>query len=92
MEWRITFFVRDVESTPEGWLVRGEAGLGPPEVGDEFSFVHHDDQSIDDQVRLRITEANRHQIRLVVERPVERVTLRAGDILGGEAEVESPRS
>jgi hypothetical protein len=41
VEWRITFFVRSAEKSPDGWVVHGEAGLGPPEVGDEFFFVQH---------------------------------------------------
>lgn len=83
MEWRITFFVKDAETTPDGWIVTGEAGLGPPVVGDEFSFVHHEDDRSEEHARLLITEAEPTLLRLATE---DRVSLRSGDILGGETE------
>ena len=83
MQWRITFFVRDAERTPDGWIVTGEAGLGPPKVGDEFSFVHHEVDRTEDRATLSITEAAPDRLRLMTDAAI---TLRDGDILGGETE------
>ena len=80
---RITFFVKDAESTADGWTVTGEAGLGPPVAGDEFSFVHHEDDRTEDHARLLIAEAEPTRLRLATE---NHVSLRSGDILGGETE------
>src|SRR5581483_3324441 len=88
VEWRITFFVHEAERTADGWLVQGEAGLGPPEAGDQFSFVHHEDLQTEDPIRLRITEADPRTLRLVGGHEAR---LRPGDILGGEVGTGSPR-
>lgn len=83
MEWRITFFVDDAERTPTGWLVRGEVGLGPPAVGDEFTFVHHQDVELEEQLTLRVERLNGPELTVWASQDV---VLRKGDILGGEVE------
>jgi hypothetical protein len=83
VDWRITYFVNSAERTPEGWLVHGERGLGPPTNGDVFSFVHHQDSGQDDEVVLRIKKYDESFVLLAA---TEQVELRAGDILGGEVE------
>jgi hypothetical protein len=81
VEWRITFFVQDAEPTPDGWIVTGERGLGPPLPGDAFSFVHHEDDHSEDDAVLRIAEAAPNWLRLVTQ---QQLRLRAGDVLGGQ--------
>jgi hypothetical protein len=83
MEWRITFFVEEAEPTSDGWIVTGERGLGPPEAGDAFSFVHHEDDHSEDVAVLRVVEAAPDRLRLVTQ---DRLRLRQGDILGGEVD------
>jgi hypothetical protein len=83
VEWRITFFVKDAERTADGWIVTGETGLGPAQVGDEFSFVHHEDDHTQDLATLSIAEAAQDRLRLTT---AQSIALRCGDILGGEAE------
>ena len=78
---RITFFVNEAESTPDGWVVTGESGLGPPQQGDEFAFVQHEDDRTEEQAALRVVEATPSRLRVVTSRSVR---LRQGDILGGE--------
>lgn len=78
---RISFFVTQPESVPDGWHLVGEVGLGPIEVGDEFTFVHHNDTGTDEPVSLRV---------LVLDEPDLRVSgdggelIRPGDILLAE--------
>jgi hypothetical protein len=82
VQWRITFFVNDADRTPDGWTIRGEAGLGPPEPGDEFSFVQHRDHHLDeDRVALRVMEIRSGSLRVSGGTDI---MLRQGDILGGE--------
>jgi hypothetical protein len=83
VEWRITYFVESVEWIADGWWVRGEAGLGPPATGDEFSVVIHPDTATEDRVALRI---QRYDVSSMVVVPSSEVDLRPGDILGGEVE------
>lgn len=51
---RISFFVSQSESVRDGWRLVGEVGLGPIEVGDEFTFVHHNDAGTDESLSLRV--------------------------------------
>lgn len=83
VESRITFFVEAAEATQDGWIVTGERGLGPPEIGDMFSFVDHQDDQTEDIAALAIVEAAPDRLRLVSRQPVR---LRAGDVLGGVVE------
>jgi hypothetical protein len=83
VEWRITFFVKSAERTADGWIVTGETGLGPPQVGDEFSSVHHEDDHTEDLATLSIAEASHDRLRLTT---LQSLTLRSGDILGGDTE------
>jgi|tagenome__1003787_1003787.scaffolds.fasta_scaffold20977120_2 hypothetical protein len=80
---RITFFVEGVEPTPDGWIVRGVCGVGPPQQGDAFSFVHHLADDPDDDAVLRVVETAPDWLRLVSQQPLR---LRAGDFLGGDPE------
>lgn len=81
VQWRVTFFVNDADRTPDGWTIRGEAGLGPPEPGDEFSFVQHRDHLDEDRVAFRVLEIHSGSLRVSGGTDV---VLRKGDILGGE--------
>jgi hypothetical protein len=83
VEWRITFFVESAERTPEGWVVEGEAGLGPPAAGDAFTFVQHQGDQSEDRLVMTITEAEPRRLRLATTGDA---VLTRGDILGGEAE------
>ena len=78
---RITFFVADAQATATGWVVRGEVGLGPIAIGDDFSFVHHQDVHDEEPVGLEVRSIGDGSLEVVGER---RGRLRAGDILGGE--------
>jgi hypothetical protein len=83
VEWRITYFVKSALPTPDGWLVEGEPGLGPPQAGDEFSFVLHQDVGREDLVILRVERYDGLSMLVV---PNDEVELRADDILGGEVD------
>lgn len=78
---RITFFVDSAERFGSGWQVRGEVGLGPIEEGDEFTFVHHHDDGEEERLTLRVTRFDGSELVIASAREV---TLRRGDILGGE--------
>lgn len=79
VERRITFFVDEVQSSAEGWVLTGEVGLGPLDVGDRFSFVHHQDSEREDVVELVVLAISETRLYLS---PAE-ADLRHGDILGG---------
>jgi hypothetical protein len=83
VEWRITYLVNRAERTADGWVVYGDRGLGPPAEGEQFSFVHHQDTGLDDEVVLRIESYDDSSMWLATTESVE---LRPGDILGGEVE------
>lgn len=83
MTWRITCFVSDVERTADGWLLRGEVGLGPPHVGDRFFFVQPGQAEPEFAANLRVVEVEGAVLR--VRGTAERV-LGPGDMLGGEVE------
>lgn len=83
MEWRLTFFVESAERRQHGWQVAGESGLGPPQMGDTFSFVQHQDTGREDWTLLRVVEADE---RFLVLEGGTKVDLRRGDILGGEVQ------
>ena len=51
---RISFFVSQSVPAPDGWRLAGDVGLGPSEVGDEFTFVHDDDTGTDESLSLRV--------------------------------------
>jgi hypothetical protein len=51
---RISFFVSQSEPVPDWWRLAGEVGLGPIEVGDEFTFVHRTDTGTDEPLSLRV--------------------------------------
>ena len=82
VDWRITFFVSDAERTQDGWTVRGEVGLGPPAVGDCFSFVQHPGSDEERDV-LRVEDVTDSSLRLSGGTGL---TLTKGDILGGEVQ------
>ena len=81
VERRITFFVESAERVGSGWRVRGEVGLGPIEEGDEFTFVHHQDNGEEERLTLRVARFGGSELVIASGREV---TLRRGDILGGE--------
>lgn len=83
VEGRITFFVHEANRTADGWAVRGEIGLGPIVVGDEFAFIHHQDDGAEELVRLRVSRQEQTELGLTGGRDA---TVRSGDILGGEVE------
>lgn len=84
MVWRITLFVADAERLPDGWRVRGEIGLGPPRVGDVFTFVHHQDVDAE-HVAFKVDAIAETEVLLTGSGDVE---IRTGDILGGESSAE----
>jgi hypothetical protein len=63
--------------------VRGEAGLGPPQTGDEFAAVQHLGPPQEDRTSLRIESATDEVLTLTGGTDV---TLGAGDILVGMTE------
>jgi hypothetical protein len=83
VKWRITYLFKTAERAGDGWIVYGEAGLGPPAEGDEFSFIHHHDTAQDDEVALRVETHSGSSMRLITAETVE---LKPGDILGGEVQ------
>lgn len=83
VEWRITYFVNRASRSQEGWEVEGEPGLGPPRVGDEFSFVLHQDTGKEDLVGLRVERFDGSSMLVSGKDEVE---IRPGDIIGGEVE------
>ena len=83
VEWRITYFVNRASRSLEGWTVEGEPGLGPPEVGDEFRFVLHQDTETEDQVNLRVEKFDGSSMLVSGGDEIE---LRVGDIIGGVVE------
>lgn len=78
---RVTFFVGEADRTSDGWLVRGEPGLGPPQTGDRFTFVQHQDDTGEEAIDVQVAEVGEAFLRLVGS---TEVALRASDILGGE--------
>lgn len=83
VKWRITYFVKRATRTPDGWEVEGEPGLGPPQVGDEFSFVLHQDTKKEDLITLRVDRFDGPSMLVSGNGEVE---IRPGDIIGGEVE------
>jgi hypothetical protein len=83
VSWRVTFFVRGADATSDGWLVRGDDGVGPPIAEDRFTSVYRRQDETEGRVDLRVMEVQGATLRLVgtSDRP-----LRPGDILGGEVE------
>ena len=73
---------RFAQRTDSGWVVQGEMGLGPLAIGDEFSFVHHQDVGQEERLTLRIEQLGDTALTLLGAPQAE---LRGGDILGGEA-------
>lgn len=83
VQWRITYFVKRASRTSDGWEIEGEPGLGPPQVGDKFSFVLHQDSKREDQAALCV---ERFDVSSVLVSRNDEVEIRAGDIIGGEVE------
>jgi hypothetical protein len=52
-------------------------------VGDEFSFVHHQDVGQEDRLILRVDRLYSAVVQVTTSHDVD---LRKGDILGGEVE------
>ncbi len=85
MESRITYFVKGASRSLAGWDVEGEPGLGPPQVGDEFSFIFHQDTKTEDPAALRV---RRFDVSSMAVTGGSEVEIRPGDILGGEVDQE----
>jgi len=81
--WRLTYFVNEARKTDEGWLVLGEPGLGPPELGDQFDGVHHQDDGSEDVGRFRVLALQEGSMSIAGPPSVR---LRRDDILIGEVE------
>jgi hypothetical protein len=79
---RITYFVASADQVDGRWIVRGEVGLGPLHIGDQFSFVSHDDRD-DDSVSLAVDQVDDGKIGLTGSCEAG---LQQGDILGGEVD------
>ena len=54
MNRRLTYFVDEVNQTDNGWLIVGEPGLGPPEPGDEFYGLVHQDDDAEEAATFRV--------------------------------------
>ncbi len=83
MTWRLTYFVSEARRTHEGWLVLGEPGLGPPELGDEFDGVHHQDDGSEDVGTFSVLAIQDGSMSITGP---PSVSLRPDDILMGEVE------
>jgi len=53
------------ERTAEGWAVQGEPGLGPPRVGDRFSWVLHRADGTEERDGLEVVELGAASLPLV---------------------------
>jgi hypothetical protein len=74
-------FVSQSEPVPDRWRLAGEVGLGPIEVGDEFTSAHHTDTGTDEPLSLRVLVLAEHDL-LVSGDGGE--LIRPGDILLAE--------
>lgn len=84
MEWRVSFLVNQAKQTPEGWLVHGEPGLGPPTPGDQFTAVHHEPEGYEEHATFRVDALDGDEMWLSGSHDVR---LRPGDILLGLADL-----
>ena len=83
---QLSYFVTEAAFEHTGGRLRGEVGLGPIEVGDEFVVVHHQDDNTEEQSTLRVVVLGAGTMVISGGADVE---LRKDDILLGETHKRS---